>query len=165
MHLFRRVKYLLHRGRRERELAEELEFHRDLAEQEQRDAGLPPESARWATNLQMGNITLAREAAHHVWVPAAIEGVVQDLHYAWRGLRRSKALLGMACLSLGLSTGLGTALFNVVNAVILQPVTATRPGALVRLWIGNGNRISWPNLHDSVIRRPACLVPAIASTS
>ena len=96
----------------------------------------------------MGNITLAREAAHHVWVPAAIEGVVQDLHYAWRSLRRSKALLGIACLSLGLSTGLGTALFNVVNAVILQPVTATRPGALVRLWIGNGNLISWPNLHD-----------------
>ena len=148
MRLFRRVKYLLHRGRRERELAEELAFHRDLAEQEQRHAGLPSESARRATNLQMGNITLAREAAHHVWVPAAIEGVVQDLHYAWRGLRRSKALLGMACLSLGLSTGLGTALFNVVNAVILQPVTATRPGALVRLWIGNGNRISWPNLHD-----------------
>lgn len=148
MRLLRRVKYLLHRGRRERELAEEFEFHRDLAEQEQRDAGLPPESARRATNLQMGNITLAREAAHHVWIPAAIEGVVQDLHYAWRGLRRNKALLGMACLSLGLSTGLGTALFNVVNAVILQPVTATRPGALVRLWIGNGNRISWPNLHD-----------------
>ena len=96
MRLLRRVKYLLHRGPRERELAEELAFHRDLAEKEQRDAGLAPEDARRATSLQMGNTTLAREAAHHVWVPAAIEGVVQDLHDAWRGLRRSKALLGMA---------------------------------------------------------------------
>jgi predicted permease len=148
MRLLRRVKYLFHRGRRERELAEELTFHRELAEQEQRDAGLAPEQARRATSLQMGNTTLAREAAHHVWLPEAIEGVVQDLRYAWRGLRRSKALLVVACVSLGLSTGLGTSLFNVVNAAILQPVSATRPGALIRLWVGNGNRISWPNLHD-----------------
>ena len=148
MRLFRRLKYLLHRRRRERELVEELAFHRDLAEQEQRHAGLAPDEVRRVTSLQMGNTTLAREAAHHVWFPAAIEGVMQDLHYAWRGLSRSKALLAVACLSLGLSTGLGTALFNVVNAVILQPVTATRPDALVRLWVGNGNRISWPNLHD-----------------
>ena len=165
MRLLRRVKYLLHRGRRERALVEELAFHRDLAEQEQRDAGLTPEDARRATSLQMGNTTLAREAAHHVWFPAALEGVAQDLRYAWRGLRRSKALLGMACLSLGLSTGLGTSLFNVVNAVILQPVSATRPGALVRLWIGNGNRISWLNLHDICDGRPACRALAIASTN
>ena len=148
MRLLRRVKYLWHRARRERELAEELAFHRELAEQEQRAAGLTPKDARRAASLQMGNTTLAREAAHHVWFPAAVEGVVQDLHYAWRGLRRSRTLLGVACLSLGLSTGLGTSLFNVVNAVILQPVSAARPEALVRLWIGNGNRISWLNLHD-----------------
>lgn len=60
----------------------------------------------------MGNITLARESAHQVWVPSAIEGTVQDLRYAWRGLWRSKALLSMACLSLGLSTGLGTAIIQ-----------------------------------------------------
>ena len=148
MRLLRRVKYLFHRGRRERQLAEELAFHRKFAEQEQRDAGLAPEQARRATSLQMGNTTLAREAAHHVWLPEAIEGVAQDLRYAWRGLRRSKALLVMASVSLGLSTGLGTSLFNVVNAAILQPVSATRPGALIRLWVGNGNLISWPNLHD-----------------
>jgi putative ABC transport system permease protein len=148
MRVFRRLSYLLHRGRRERELAEELAFHRDLAAQQQRQAGLPPEAVRRATNQQMGNTTLAREAAHHVWFPAAIEGVLQDLRYAARGLRRSTAFLAVASLSLGLSTGFGTALFNVVNAVILQPVTAARPETLVRLWVGNGNRISWSNLHD-----------------
>ena len=54
----------------------------------------------------------------------------------------------VACLSLGLSTGFGTALVSVVNAVVLQPVTAARPEALTRLWVGNGNRISWLNLRD-----------------
>ena len=148
MRLFRRVKYLFHRKRREQELEEELAFHRALAEQEQRDAGLAPEMARRAASRQMGNTTLAREAAHYVWFPAAIEGILQDVRYAWRGLSHSKALLSVACLSLGLGTGFGTALFSIVNAVILQPVTASRPDALVRLWVGNGNRISWLNLRD-----------------
>jgi putative ABC transport system permease protein len=148
MRFLRRLKYLLRRGRREEELAAELAFHRALAEQEQRDAGLSPERARRAAARQMGNTTLAREDAHYVWFPAAVEGVLQDLRYAWRGLIRSRALLTVACLSLGLSTGFGTALFSVVNAVILQPVTAKRPDALVRFWVGDGNRISWLNLRD-----------------
>ena len=96
----------------------------------------------------MGNATLAREAAHHVWVPAALEGAVQDVRYACRGLMRSKTLLVVACLSLGISTGFGTALFSVVNAVVLQPVSASRPASLVRFWIGDGNRISWLTLRD-----------------
>jgi predicted permease len=146
--LLRRLAYLLHRRRREQDLADEIAFHRELAEREHRAAGLPPEDARRATNRQMGNTTLAREAAHHVWVPAALQGVVQDVHYAWRGLSRSKTLLAVACLSLGLSTGFGTALFSIVNAVVLQPVSAQRPDALLRFWVGNGNRISWLNLRD-----------------
>src|SRR5262245_29356041 len=132
MRLLRRLKYLFQRGRREQELADELAFHRALAVQEQRDAGLSPELARSAVARQMGDTTLAREDAHHVWFPAAVESLLQDLHYAWRGLIRSKALLAVACLSLGLSTGFGTALFSVVNALILQPVTAKRPDALLR---------------------------------
>ena len=148
MRLLRRLGYLLHRRRREQDLADEIAFHRELAAREHRASGLPPEDAWRAANRQMGNTTLAREAAHHVWVPAALQGVVQDLHYAWRGLGRSKALLAVACLSLGLSTGFGTALFSVVNAVVLQPVSAQSPDALVRFWVGNGNRISWLNLSD-----------------
>ena len=97
MRLLRRLQYMLHRGRREQQLAEELAFHRALADREQRESGDSAEMARRAVNLRMGNTTLAREAAHHVWFPAAIEGIFQDLRYAWRGLRRSKALLAKDC--------------------------------------------------------------------
>jgi putative ABC transport system permease protein len=54
----------------------------------------------------------------------------------------------VACLSLGLSTGFGTTLFSVFNAMILQPVTAKQPETLLRLWVGDGNRISEANLRD-----------------
>ena len=148
MRLLRRLAYLLHRRQREQDLADEMAFHRGLAEQAHREAGLSAANAHRAASWQMGNTTLAREAAQHVWVPSALQGVVQDLRYAWRGLTRSKALLAVACLSLGLSTGFGTALFSVVNAVILQPVSAQRPEALVRFWVGTGNRVSWLNLRD-----------------
>jgi putative ABC transport system permease protein len=148
MRLLRRLAYLLHRRKREQDLADEIAFHRELAAEEHRAAGLAPEDAWRATNRQLGNTTLAREAANQVWIPAALQGLVQDIHYAWRGLSRNKTLLVVACLSLGLSTGFGTALFSVVNAVILQPVTARRPDALLRFWVGNGNRISWLNLLD-----------------
>jgi predicted permease len=139
---------LWHRELRDQELAEELEFHRRLAEQEQRERGLDPATARRAASLQFGNEMMARESARHIWFPAAFEGLLQDVRYACRGLSRSKALLAVACLSLGLSTGFGTALFSVVNAVILQPVTAKQPESLLRLWIGDGNRISEANLRD-----------------
>lgn len=148
MRLLRRLSYLWHRRRREQDLADEIAWHRALAEQDQRDAGLLPDDARRAASVRMGNATLAREAAHHVWVPAALEGAVQDLRYAVRGLIRSRTLLVVACLSLGISTGFGTALFSVVNAVVLQPVSAARPASLIRFWIGDGNRTSWLNLRD-----------------
>jgi putative ABC transport system permease protein len=146
--LLRRLAYLWHRRRREQDLADEIASHRELAEQERRSGGLSPEEARRVVSLQMGNATLAREAAHHLWVPAWLEGAVQDVRYACRGLIRNKTLLVVACLSLGVSTGFGTALFSVVNGVVLQPVTAARPDALVRFWVGSSNRISWLNLRD-----------------
>lgn len=148
MRLLRRLAYLWNRRRREQDLAEELAFHRALAAEEHRRTGGSTDEASRAAALQLGNTTLARESAHHVWSPAALEGALQDVRYAWRGLIRSKTLLGVACLSLGVSTGFGTALFSVVNAVVLQPVTVARPDSLVRVWVGNGNRISWQNLRD-----------------
>ena len=55
MRLLRRLEYLWHRDRRDQELAEELAFHRRLAEQEQRDSGLTAEGARHAASRQLGN--------------------------------------------------------------------------------------------------------------
>jgi predicted permease len=146
--LLRRLRYLLGRERSSAELAEEMEFHRAMAEQEGAEAGLMLQEARRRARRQMGNETLAREDAHYVWSFAAAEGAWQDLRYAWRGLWRNKTLLAVACLSLALSTGFGTAVFSIVNAVILQPVTAANLDRLVSFDVGGGNRVSWLTMQD-----------------
>ena len=146
--LIRRLLYWRRRDRNAAELAEEIEFHRAMAEDEGLEEGLTPEQARRRARRQLGNETLAREDAHHVWSSAAAEGVWQDLRYAGRGLWRNKTLLAVACLSLALSTGFGTAVFSIVNAVILQPVTAANLDRLVKFDIGGSNRVSWLNLED-----------------
>lgn len=148
MPLLRRLRYWLQRERFESELEEELALHRELLERDQRLAGLPPEEARRAAALRLGNATLARESARWVWVWQTGEGVLQDLRYAWRGLSRNRSLVAIACLSLALSTGFGTTLFSLVNAVVLRPVTATEPKELMRFWVGASNRISWLNYKE-----------------
>lgn len=148
MRLFRRIQYLFGRKRRQREIAEEIELHRALAEEEHRCNGLTSDDARHAVARRMGNATFALESAHSIWYPQWLEGLTQDLKHAARGLRRSPMLLVMVCLSLGLSTGFGTALFSVVNAVLLQPISAADPDSLVQFEMGSSNRLSWPNLQD-----------------
>lgn len=144
----RRLRYLWERDRSAADLAEEMEFHRAMAEQENIEKGLTPEAAQRQARQRMGNETLAREDAHSVWSFTTAEGVWQDLRYAWRGLRRNKTLLAVACLSLALSTGFGTAVFSIVNAVILQPVTAGNLDRLVKFDVGGSNRVSWLNMQD-----------------
>jgi hypothetical protein len=148
MRLLRRLRIWLQRDRFEKELEEEIALHRELAERDQRLAGLAPEDARRAAALRIGNTTVARESARWVWNWETGEAILHDLRYAWRGVNRNRSLLAIAGLSLALSTGFGTTLFSVVNAVVLQPITATAPEELVRFWVGTGNRISWLNYKD-----------------
>jgi hypothetical protein len=148
MRLLRRLRIWLQRDRFESELAEELAHHRELVEKEQVEAGLSPDEAKRAAARQFGNATTASESARSIWVWDSLDNILQDIRYAWRGLARNPSLVALACLSLALSTGFGTTLFSIVNAVILQPITASQPESLVRFWVGPSNRISWLNYKD-----------------
>lgn len=148
MRLLRRLRYWIERDGAATELEEEIAQHRALAERDHRLAGLSPEQAKKAAALQLGNTTLARESARSVWIWPSGEGILKDIRYAWRGLLRNRSLVAISCLSIALSTGFGTTLFSVVNAVILQPVTARAPEQLVRFWVGSSNRISWLNYRE-----------------
>lgn len=87
MRLVRFIQYLLRQRRRERELAEEIESHREMIEDQQRAAGLPEMDARHAAHRAMGNATLAREDARGVWIATWVQSVFQDLGYATRSLK------------------------------------------------------------------------------
>ncbi|HUQ94859.1 MAG TPA: permease prefix domain 1-containing protein, partial [Bryobacteraceae bacterium] len=148
MRWFRRLRFWIQREKAAADLEEEIKQHRALAERDHLIAGLSVDDARKATALQLGNTTLARESARSIWIWPAAEGIVKDMLYAWRSLLRNRSVLAISCISIALSTGFGTTLFSVVNAVVLQPVTAEAPHELVQFWVGSSNRISWLNYKE-----------------
>lgn len=107
--LLRRLRYWLHRGKMDAELAEEMEFHRAMLA----DHGGAP--------AVMGNTTLSREDARAVWIWPWLESLCQDAVYAFRTMRREPAFTVTALLALGSAIGLNTSLFTIFNAVALRP--------------------------------------------
>jgi predicted permease len=131
--LFRRLWFLFQQDRMERELAREIEHHRELTrERLERDGGSSPESDR-ASRRTMGNTTLAVEDARHVWIVPWLESIWQDAAYAARTIRRCPgfALSVVAVMALGI--GAVTAVFNLVDGLVLRSLPVRNPDRLVYL--------------------------------
>ncbi len=128
--LLRRIAVLLRRQTFDRELQEEMAFHREQAAKEFEAAGISPEAARYAAMRQFGNPTLLQEHSHEVMGFRA-QTVVQDLRFGVRQLRRNPGLALTAILVLALGIGASTAIFGFVDAILIQPLPYAHPIQLV----------------------------------
>jgi predicted permease len=120
-------------GRRHRavDLRDEIRAHIAMEEQENLEAGMPPEEARYAALRRFGNVTLAQERSRDMWVWNSIETLFQDLRYGLRQLRRSPGFAAVAVITLALGIGANTAIFSLIDAVMLRSIPVRDPSQLV----------------------------------
>jgi putative ABC transport system permease protein len=130
----RRLRMLFQRQSLYRDLNEEMRFHQEMKEQQHLQSGIDPADAHSAARKSFGNETALQEASHDAWSFAAIEQFAKDIRYGLRNMRRSAGLTSLAVITLALGIGANTAIFSVVNAILLQPLPYRDSTHLVKIW-------------------------------
>ena len=114
-----------------RELDDELEDHVRLLARDLEHDGMSPAEALAAARRQVGNVTRLREESRDAWGIPALETVIQDLRYAFRGLRRSPAFTATVIITLALGIGANTTMFAVIDRLMFRPFPLLRAPAEV----------------------------------
>jgi predicted permease len=144
---------------REQDLEREMRDHLQLEAAEREADGLPADQAREAARRTFGNVTRVKEEVREMWGWTLWETLLHDVRYASRMLRKSPGFAATAVLTLALGIGASTAVFTVVDCVVLKPLSYSDSGRLVAAWervrfLGDGP--TGPNLrHLDIWRREA----------
>ncbi len=146
--VWRRVQMLVRREKFGHELDEEMRLHRELKERELMAGGVEKDEATYAARRAFGNATALSERGREAWGWRWLDDFVQDLGFGARMLRKNPGFTVVAVATLALGIGANTAIFSVVNAVLLRALPYRDPGKLV--WADE----YWPRINDFAVPNP-----------
>lgn len=147
----KKLSILFRRDQFRSELDEEMAFHREQAEKELRESGMPPEAARYEAIRKVGNATRLRERSEEE-VGFRVESVVQDIRFALRQLHKNPGFAATAILILALGIASSVAIFAFVDAALIKPLPYRNPTRLAQLFesiaLGPRFHLSYPDYVD-----------------
>lgn len=151
------------RNSMEAELDEELRAHIEQQADKYVQAGMSPEEAERRAKLEFGGIEQVKEECRDTWGVRLISELAQDLRYGFRQLCRNPGFTAVAILTLALGIGVNTAVFSVLDAVMLRPLAVPDASQVMVVHRGDSTRFSYPDYVDYRDRNQA--FTALAATS